>query len=42
VQARLLELGLELAVETDPEGSGPGHISLVDPDGNPVLVDQFF
>jgi len=42
VQARLLELGLEIVAETDPEGSGPGHISLVDPDGNPILVDQFF
>ena len=24
----------------DPESDGPAHITLVDPDGNPVLIDQ--
>lgn len=42
IQARLLEQGLELEVETDPKGTGAGHISLLDPDGNPILIDQFF
>ena len=41
VQARLQEAGVEIAVTTDPDGSGAGHISVLDPDGNPVLIDQF-
>ncbi len=30
-----------LDARTDPGGTGPGHIMLTDPDGNPVLIDQF-
>jgi catechol 2,3-dioxygenase-like lactoylglutathione lyase family enzyme len=41
IQARLRDAGLTLTETTDPDGSGPTHISLVDPDGNPVLLDQF-
>ena len=26
----------------DPAGNGPGSITLVDSDGNPLLIDQFF
>ena len=26
----------------DPTTTGPASITLVDPDGNPVLIDQFF
>ena len=40
IQARLKASGVELTEETDPEGSGPGHITLIDPDGNPILIDQ--
>lgn len=40
IQQRLKAQGLELAQETDPAGKGPGHIALLDPDGNPVLIDQ--
>lgn len=32
--------GLSLANETDEHGTGPGHIALTDPDGNPILIDQ--
>ena len=40
IQARLKASGVALTEETDPEGSGPGHITLIDPDGNPILIDQ--
>ena len=42
LQARLEELGLELGERVDADSSeGPAHITLVDPDGNPILIDQF-
>jgi hypothetical protein len=33
---------VEISTDTDPEGTGPAHIVVMDPDGNPVLIDQFF
>lgn len=43
VQARLDDLGVELAQRIDDDSdSGPASISLLDPDGNVILVDQFF
>ena len=42
IQAVLEKRGLELAGTADPGSSGPAHISLVDPDGNAILIDQFF
>lgn len=41
IQARLRDAGLEITEDTDPDGTGPAHITLVDPDGNPILIDQF-
>ena len=41
LQAALRERGLEPVAEVDESGSGPGHFVLEDPDGNPILVDQF-
>lgn len=41
IQAGLRDAGLELTETTDPDGAGPAHITLVDPDGNPILIDQF-
>jgi hypothetical protein len=32
--------GLAFASEADSAGSGPGSFMLIDPDGNPSLVDQ--
>ena len=32
--------GLELASEADAGGSGPASFVVIDPDGNPVLIDQ--
>lgn len=40
LQERLQAEGIELTATTDPEGTGAAHIALVDPDGNPVLIDQ--
>jgi predicted lactoylglutathione lyase len=36
----LLARGLAVEKTVDESGSGPGSIMLVDPDGNPVLIDQ--
>ena len=40
IQSHLKESGLELELETDPEGEGIGHIVLKDPDGNMIMFDQ--
>jgi lactoylglutathione lyase len=40
IQARLKAAGLSLTREADPDTEGPEHITLVDPDGNAILVDQ--
>ena len=32
--------GVEFVAEVDESGSGPGSFLVVDPDGNPILVDQ--
>lgn len=32
--------GLTISTRTDPKGEGPASIVLVDPDGNPILIDQ--
>ena len=41
IQSQLEAAGVELEKKVDTE-SGPGHITLLDPDGNPILIDQFF
>jgi len=40
IQRRLKERGIELASEADESTTGPASIKAVDPDGNPVLIDQ--
>ncbi len=42
IRQRLLDAGIELSTDTEPDGTGPAHIEFEDPDGNPVLIDQFF
>lgn len=42
IRASLVADGIEMSTDTDPEGTGPASIVVADPDGNPVLVDQFF
>ena len=40
LQKQLKSQGILLHTEVDETGSGPGSFVVVDPDGNPVLVDQ--
>lgn len=40
LQAALKAEGVVFAQEADPEGEGPASFMVIDPDGNPVLVDQ--
>ena len=40
IQRQLKASGLTLVVETEEAATGPAHLMLIDPDGNPVLIDQ--
>ncbi|MFZ1400492.1 MAG: VOC family protein [Candidatus Promineifilaceae bacterium] len=40
LQKALKAQGVELNEEADETTSGPAYFTLVDPDGNPILVDQ--
>lgn len=40
IKEHLKGLGIELSSESDLSTSGPGHITLTDPDGNNILIDQ--
>ncbi len=41
IQEKLEAAGLELIEKVDPDNpQGPAHVTLVDPDGNPILIDQ--
>lgn len=40
LQRRLKAGGVEIVKETDEDATGPGSFLTVDPDGNPILVDQ--
>ena len=40
LQRRLKEQGVELTTEADENSSGPAFFMIMDPDGNPILVDQ--
>jgi catechol 2,3-dioxygenase-like lactoylglutathione lyase family enzyme len=42
IQRTLRERGIEPSSAVDEDGKGAGHITLEDPDGNPILIDQFF
>jgi lactoylglutathione lyase len=41
IRQRLADAGVSLSTDTDPDGTGPAHLALEDPDGNPILIDQF-
>lgn len=40
IQRKLKAQGVTLTSEADESSTGPASITLVDPDGNPVLIDQ--
>jgi catechol 2,3-dioxygenase-like lactoylglutathione lyase family enzyme len=40
LQKQLQESGVELQTEADVDTTGPASFVVVDPDGNPILVDQ--
>ena len=40
LQRQLRDKGIELTQSVDEAGSGPGSITVVDPDGNLILIDQ--
>ncbi len=42
IERRVQAAGLALETVTEPGTEGAASITLVDPDGNPVLIDQFF
>ena len=39
-QGRLKSKGLKVANEADESSTGPASFMVIDPDGNPVLIDQ--
>jgi lactoylglutathione lyase len=41
IQAVLRAAGIEPVETTDPDGTGPAHIVVEDPDGNRIMFDQF-
>lgn len=40
IQRSLDAAGVELTTRADPDGTGPAHITLNDPDGNVIMFDQ--
>jgi len=40
LQRALKDAGVAFVVEADERGTGPASFMVLDPDGNPVLVDQ--
>lgn len=40
IQAHLKNCGIQLTSEADPNSTGPAHLTLTDPDGNGILIDQ--
>ncbi len=41
IQRELKAQGLQLDPEADESTTGPAHLMAVDPDGNPILIDQY-
>lgn len=40
IQRALKDAGVTLTTEADASTTGPASIAMLDPDGNPVLIDQ--
>jgi len=42
LQTMLEAKGIELETKVDMFSAGAGSLTFLDPDGNPILIDQFF
>jgi lactoylglutathione lyase len=42
IQRQLKEQGITIITEADETTTGPAHLFLMDPDGNPILIDQHY
>lgn len=40
LQKKLKDKGIEIATEADEKSTGPASFMILDPDGNPILIDQ--
>jgi len=40
LQREIKALGVKIEDEADESGTGPASFALIDPDGNPILIDQ--
>lgn len=40
LQKRLRQCGVEFSTEADESADGPANFTIIDPDGNAILVDQ--
>ena len=40
LQKQLRSKGVEIKTEADENSTGPAYLTLDDPDGNPILIDQ--
>lgn len=40
LQKHLIANGIELEAKADEQTTGPAHIIMQDPDGNPIMLDQ--
>ncbi|MBX2802506.1 MAG: VOC family protein [Myxococcales bacterium] len=40
LQRRLREAGATFSLQADESSTGPAHVVVIDPDGNPILLDQ--
>lgn len=41
IEAVLRDADIEIEELVEPGTEGPGHLIVLDPDGNPVMIDQF-
>jgi lactoylglutathione lyase len=40
IQKQLKAAGIKMLIEADETTTGPAHCFMLDPDGNPILIDQ--
>ena len=40
IQEELRSKGIEIIEQVDPATNGPAYLTIEDPDGNPILIDQ--